>query len=211
MRGTAIKGYLPSVGFSLAPTVFGSKGIIHENGIKANRCKMGYFMRNHWPESTSVVVLLENFQKRAYWKRDLVLVRKRESGLWSTISGHVERSDYSPIMTGLRELREETGINENMVAHFGLIIPEPVVFVVTDTKTSIGIRCMAELIKEMPIDGYSFNSDEIDYVMPWPRAALWNLVEVEGDRLYKQEFNVPLIRHYLEQNIDPWVNMQSAQ
>ncbi len=163
-------------------------------------------MAERWPVSVSVVVILENGTNRPYWRRDLVLVRKRQSGLWTTISGSIEDKDFSPVDTGRRELYEEAGITEDKLEGLRVALIDPVVYVVTGNKTSVGVRCESVLLKDIPPEGYGFESDEIDYVKPWSRSNLYDMANFGAEKMYKPEFNVPLIRHFLEQNVNPWVS-----
>ena len=131
------------------------------------------------------------------------MVRKRQSGLWTPIAGHLDKFDTSAKRHALRELREETGIEETQLASSLMLYD--VVYVPTGTKTSVGIVFVGTLKEKMGNEGWRVDDNaEIDMVKAWRLRDLWDWVEARRTDIYKPEFNRVTIKSFIEHIKSPY-------
>ena len=165
--------------------------------------------RSNWEQSVSMGIILSN---RPYNEpggnlhAQLVLVRKRESGLWGIEAGHLESGES--LEEGLcRELFEESNITRDNLEHLRQL-PKIREFP-GKTKTSLGIWFVGNLKKPIPDEGYLMSTDEIDWVKPFGISELQDIERRNGQGLFRPEFNLSAIKYFLDDAFfDVYANMK---
>lgn len=91
-----------------------------------------------------------------------------------------------------RELRQETGLNQEDVG----ILGRPMVLTIEqEHKTSIGLLFITGVKSSLPKDGYKMESDETDLVRPFSHEELRELLTTP-EKICKPDFNIPAIERW---------------
>lgn len=155
----------------------------------------------------SVAVALENTDPMNYdfLAGGLFMVTKRETGLLGLPAGHLELE--VPFNAAIRELREETGLNQADVR----LRENPIIHaIVSENQVSVGILYSGKTRKCIPHNGYAMGPGEISFVRPFQIGELIELVN-NPEKLYKPAFNRAFISTILLQYLDSMHSFRSAQ
>lgn len=157
--------------------------------------------RERLPSTVSVALLLSNNPENTGvvgFFRELILVRKRDSGKWGLIAGGILEGEDTRV-AALRELTEETNLGgESVEIKFR---SREIKLLPGKEKTSVGIIYEAKVKRVIPRDGYEPNSEEIDLVKPFTIEDLLQLRQ-HPEMIYKPEFNLYLIDYWLWNYLD---------
>jgi 8-oxo-dGTP pyrophosphatase MutT (NUDIX family) len=153
---------------------------------------LGVEREKRWSFSVSVGIMLANYSGYGPYDRQLILVRKRDSGLWTPIAGGVKQGETS-IDALWRELYEETGLTQALVALEGsqpIILENP-----QQTRTSTGFVYDATMKTPIDSKGFFHDSEEIELVKPHTLQELAELVN-NPQKIFKPEYNLSVISEW---------------
>lgn len=149
--------------------------------------------RERWPTTTSVALMIKNSD------RSLILVQKKESGLWGLPAGGLLKGEQLE-EAAYRELKEETGLDPKDISG---LFPPKIYVIAGERKTSIGIVYIVVVKDPLPREGVVPDSDEIELVKPFSNVELVKLLETP-EKVYKPDFNIPIINKWFDYCREDW-------
>lgn len=151
--------------------------------------------KERWPSTVSVAILLSNLPAEEVQNpyKELVLVRKRDTGQWGPIAGGILEGEHLEDTTW-RELGEETNLGKEEV-DIDFRFPE-LLLIPSGEKTSLGIVVEARVKTKIPSEGYEPDSPETDLIKPFAIDELLQLRRKQ-EEIFKPGYNLKVIDEWL--------------
>jgi 8-oxo-dGTP pyrophosphatase MutT (NUDIX family) len=129
----------------------------------------------------------------------LLLVRQKESQKWGLVAGRLQKRE-TPEEALWRELWEEANLTLEQIVlrspHNPRLITQ-----IREEEDSFGLIFEARLKVDLPPEGYTPQSEEIDLVKQFPIQDLVDLMH-NPESIYRPDFNLGLIRGWIMGYLD---------